>query len=243
MYLSHTQIEEIAKVLIDDFDKFFYDDNDEPRKMPKPTPIDQFAEEYLGLEVSFRRLSSDGSLCGITAYSDTEYISEESGETITIPLKQNQVLLDSSFSDPSQVRKLCGKRRFTLAHECAHQVLFQMESDEGKLACRKQYSERRAYSLRDLKTREDWNEWQANALGAAILLPQSELDFAVWRFAQDRILTNYEGYYTREDKLSLNLMCDYFKVSKSAMVIRMRKLGYLVDRPYSEFPEQMLVRV
>ena len=243
MYLSHTQIEEIAKVLIDDFDKFFYDDNDEPRKMPKPTPIDQFAEKYLGLEVSFRRLSSDGSLCGITAYSDTEYISEESGETITIPLKQNQVLLDSSFSDPSQVRKLCGKRRFTLAHECAHQVLFQMESDEGKFACRKQYSERRAYSLRDLKTREDWNEWQANALGAAILLPQSELDFAVWRFAQDKLLTNYEGYYTRADKLSLSLMCDYFKVSKSAMVIRLRKLGYLVDRPYSEFPEQLLVRV
>ena len=101
MYLSHAQIEEIAKVLIDDFDKFFYDDNDEPQKMPRPTPIDQFAEEYLGLEVSFRRLSSDGNLCGITAYSDTEYISEESGETITIPLKQNQVLLDSSFSDPS----------------------------------------------------------------------------------------------------------------------------------------------
>ena len=49
--LSHAQIEEIAKVLIDDFDKFLYDDNDEPRKMPRPTPIDRFAEDYLGLEV------------------------------------------------------------------------------------------------------------------------------------------------------------------------------------------------
>ena len=38
---------------------------------------------------------------------------------------------------------------------------------------------RQAYSLRELKTREDWNEWQANVLGAAILMPQREIDLAV----------------------------------------------------------------
>ena len=108
-----------------------------------------------------------------------------------IPLKRNQVLLDSSFIQPGQVKKLCGKRRFTLAHECAHQILFQLESDEGKAACRKQYAARRCYSLRDLKTREDWNEWQANALGAAILMPKEEIGFAMWRFASGRKLKNY----------------------------------------------------
>lgn len=86
------------------------------------------------------------------------------------------MLLDSSFIAPGNVRKLCGKRRFTLAHECAHQILFQLETDEQKEACRKLYAERRAYSLRDLKSNEDWNEWQANALGAAILMPQQEID-------------------------------------------------------------------
>ena len=34
-------------------------------------------------------------------------------------------------------------------------------------------------SLRELKTREDWNEWQANVLGAAILMPQREIDLAL----------------------------------------------------------------
>ncbi len=37
--------------------------------------------------------------------------------------------MDASFIQPGQVYKLCGKRRFTLAHECAHQILFQMESE------------------------------------------------------------------------------------------------------------------
>ena len=36
-----------------------------------PTPIDQFAKNYLGLRVSFARLSPDGSICGVTAYADT----------------------------------------------------------------------------------------------------------------------------------------------------------------------------
>ena len=32
-----------------------------------PTPIDQLTKNYLGLRVSFARLSPDGSICGVTA--------------------------------------------------------------------------------------------------------------------------------------------------------------------------------
>ena len=184
MILSHDDIEEIAAATISDFNDFFYKGGiPAMRTMPISTPIDQFASDYLKLHVSFTHLSSDGSFCGARMTAST------------IPLKRNQVLLDSSFIQPGQVKKLCGKRRFTLAHECAHQILFQLESDEGKAACRKRYSTRRSYSLRDLKTREDWNEWQANVLGAAILMPREEIDFAIWRFAPGRKLKNYSGWF------------------------------------------------
>ena len=106
MILSHAQIEDIAAATTKDFNKFFYRESEhQKRDMPRGTPIDQFASLYLGLDVSFTRLSSDGSLCGVTAYSDTEYIVETDGITKTIPLKRNQVLLDSSFIEPGQVRK------------------------------------------------------------------------------------------------------------------------------------------
>lgn len=172
MILSHKQIEEIAAAVTKDFNEFFFGKEADEVRIARATPIDQLAKDYLGLNVSFARLSSDGSICGLTAYADTEYITEEMGIKRTIPLKRNQVLLDESFMKPGQVRQLCGKRRFTLAHECAHQILFQMESDEVKDACEKKYAARTAYSLRDLKTREDWNEWQANVLGASILMPK-----------------------------------------------------------------------
>lgn len=116
MILSHAKIEEIAAAVIKDFNLFFFGEKaSEARSMPQGTPIDQFASEYLRLKISFEKLSVDGSLCGLTAYEDTEYAIEENGVSRTISLKRNQVLLDSSFIAPGDVRKLCGKRRFTLS--------------------------------------------------------------------------------------------------------------------------------
>lgn len=137
-----------------------------------------------------------------------------------------QVLLDSSFIAPGDVRKLCGKRRFTLAHECAHQLLFHLESEDTKAACRKLYAERRTYSLRDLKSNEDWNEWQANVLGAAILMPQEEVELAMWRFASMNPIQNFEGWLLQRDKMIVNMMCETFGVSKAALLIRLRHLRY-----------------
>ncbi len=82
-----------------------------------------------------------------------------------------------------------------------------MESEESQQKCRESYSERRSYSLRDLKSREDWNEWQANALGAALLMPQAEIKRAMWLFAQCRTLISYEGRFSYADKLALSLLC------------------------------------
>lgn len=242
MILSQKNIEEIAAAVTKDFNEFYFGcSSEDTRRMARGTPIDQFAKEYLGMIVSFARLSSDGSICGLTAYADTEYITEEMGVKRVIPLRKNQILMDASFIQPGQVYKLCGKRRFTLAHECAHQILFQMESETVRSSCTQKYSARTAYSLRDLKTREGWNEWQANVLGAAILMPQKEIDLAMWYFAGGKKLINYEGVFAYRDKLSLTMLCQQLAVSKSAAVIRLRQLGYIEDRPYQEYSDPLEV--
>ena len=74
MILSHMQIEEIAAAVTKDFNEFFFGkDDDNERLTAQATPIDQFAKDYLGLSVSFAHLSSDGSLCGLTAYDEDYY--------------------------------------------------------------------------------------------------------------------------------------------------------------------------
>lgn len=242
MILSHTQIEEIAAAVTKDFNEFFFGKHAAfETYYAHATPIDQLAGDYLGLRVSFAHLSDDGSICGLTAYTDTEYASTCRGITRLIPLKANEVLLDSSFMEPGQVKARCGKRRFTLAHECAHQLLFQMESDEAQRSHKEAYSPRTAYSLRDLKTREDWNEWQANALGAALLMPQREIDRAMRYLTQGRKLINYGGCFDYGDRMTLSQLCQTLGVSKSAAVIRLRQMGYLEDRPYEEYTDPLEV--
>lgn len=241
MILTHKQLEEIAAAVTKDFNEFFFGKETEEARAVRATPIDQFARDYLGLDVSFASLSDDGSICGLTAYADTEYITEEKGIKRIIPLKQNQVLLDLSFITPGKVRELCGKRRFTLAHECAHQILYSMEDDNSKMACRRKYAARTAYSLRDLKTREDWNEWQANVVGAAILMPQKEMDLAMKYFGGNKKLISYEGRFSSRDRMTLNLICNQLGVSRSAVVIRLRHLGYIEERPYHEYVDPLEV--
>ena len=201
MILSHKEIEEIAAAVTKDFNEFFFGPDTDGRRLPRGTPIDQFAREYLGLNVSFAYLSEDGSICGLTAYTDTEYIVEDRGFQRKIPLHRNEVLMDRNFIEPA----------------------------------------RTAYSLRELKTREDWNEWQANVLGAAILMPQREIDLAVAYYARGRKLVSYDGTYAYWDKVALDMICQQFGVSKTAAVIRLRQLGHLETRPYSEYNDPLEV--
>ncbi len=72
-------------------------------------------------------------------------------------------------------------------------------------------------------------------------MPQSEIDFAIWRVEPNHTFTNYDGYFNYRDRQALRIICDFFKVSKSALVIRLRQLGYLIDRPYSEYSDPLEV--
>ena len=244
MILSHRDIEEIAAAITRDFNySFFGAEAEIQQRRPLPTPIDQMASEYLKLEVTFAKLSADGSIMGLTAYTDTAYEIEEDGERYILPLRRNQIVLDSSFIQPGNVRRLCGKRRFTLAHECAHQILFQLEEDESKADHAGKYSERKVHTPRTLKTHEDWNEWRANALGAALLMPQAEVDRAMWYLNRGRPLVSYGDCFFDGARDCMDAFCSTFGVSKSAASIRLEQLGYLQKRDVAEYQHPLDVMV
>lgn len=157
------------------------------------------------------------------------------GQLHILPLRRNQVVLDSSFIQPGNIRKLCGKRRFTLAHECAYQILFQLESDETKAAHKRKYSERRIHTPHTLKTHEDWNEWQANVLGAAILMPQAEVDRVMWYLNGSKSVTCYGGWFYDGERACMDSFCATFGVSRMTASIRLEQLGYLRQREAAEY--------
>ncbi len=240
MILSYQDIENIAAAAMQDFNQFFYGEGYEA-DCAHATPIDQFAQDYLKLNVRIERLCTDESICGLTAYADTVLISDINGVKVPMPIKQNEVLLDIHFLQPGNVQRLCGKRRFTLAHECAHQILYQLAAQEAKAACRTMYSDKDGYMAKELKTKEDWNEWQANALGAAIILPSRDVKIAADYMTRGKRITSFFGELDRLGNMVVSEIADYFHASKKAVKIRLKRLGYIEDCTdlLSELPKEV----
>lgn len=231
MILSRLDLEAIAAAITKDFFQVYYGDElDNPNRFVLATPINAFAKDYLRLSVSYAPLSPDGSICGLTAYSDTSYMIRIDQQPYTIQLRRNQVILDMSFRNCEKNSGLFRRRRFTLAHECAHQILFQFASDDEKEMCTNAHSARSSYLPYELKTREDWNEWQANVLGAAILLPQTDVDRAMYFLTENKSLTSSADLISCQDKATLSVFCGMFGVSTPTAVRRLAELGYMEFR-------------
>ena len=232
MILSKKEIDDLADQIIQDF---------QPNcKCRFPSvDIDRLATQYLHLNVYYHTLSRDGSLLGVTAYDAVdvqlpgEGILEDTLEPVH--LERDTVLLERKFwsrrGRPSEWECLSRQRNFTLAHECAHQIIFRLENEAVKANLRNRYSERRRYDCRDLKAKEDWNEWQANTLGAALLMPKMYVDtFFAWR-RRGQPLVSYQGKYPCTDWSFLGTLASWFGVSRTTVKIRLKDLGYLIVLP------------
>ena len=132
MILSRFDLEAVASAITKDFFQVYYGDEVEnPNRFVLMTPMNALAKDYLGLRVSYAPLSPDGSICGLTAYSDMSYTIRIDQQPYAIQLKRNQVILDTCFHNCERNSGLFRRRRFTLAHECAHQILFQLPYVSG----------------------------------------------------------------------------------------------------------------
>jgi hypothetical protein len=190
-----------------------------------PLDVDRLATSYLGLGMLYISLSGERDILGLTTYSNVDV--DLGNRVLHIP--SNTCVIDSQLFEKSRTDKPTRMRlRFTLAHECAHQILYRMEPPSPNHYARLQSN--RAYSFRELKSSEDWNEWQANALAAALLMSPNAV-----REAQQERLTRFGRFLNRPDMDALNRLTDKFQVSNQAMLIRLQQLGLLEQRAEFEY--------
>ena len=225
MILSRQDIDQIAEQILLDFQPH-------PKGQFPKTDIDGLAKQYLCLHIWYQTLSADGNLLGVTAY-DAVIVQVEQNRTLY--LERDAVLLERYFLNrrgtPNQRDVLERRRAFTLAHECSHQIIFRMESTAVKEKLRKRYSGCHRFNCRELKTHEDWNEWQADTLGAALLMPRMYIQSYFAKYQKNQPLISYGGKYAARERLALTHLMSFFGVSKSALEIRLKGLGYLIVLP------------
>lgn len=227
-YLSRADLERIAGTVVNRYYKLF------PQMGPLPAPVEPetLAKKVFGLEVSYLPLSADGSVLGMACFQDVEIrLSSGDGTTQQMHFTGQDIVIDDSLLEESQT----GRRNFTAAHEIAHHALVRLYPEEYRdlLNCRTHILYRHKSRVRN------WEEWQADTMAAAILMPPSVLRQCMMVFGLgDRLDMLSSVCRARE----YDCFCDiakYMGVSKKALAIRMKRLG-LLGADYLENPYEPL---
>lgn len=195
-----------------------------------PFDVDGFAGEYLGLGVVHQKLSDDGHILGLTTYKGTKLALSLAGGSILLSVPEDTILLEKELLK----RQNRGRRRFTLAHECAHQILARIEEERTGISFRRTLNPDKTYSLRELQKARGWSEWQANALGAVLLVPRYKLEAVFRKLYGPVAIVMYGDKFSFFDYCWIRLLAKAFDISAGAMVIRLKALGIITTRPALE---------
>ncbi|MFP3152928.1 ImmA/IrrE family metallo-endopeptidase [Lachnospiraceae bacterium ZAX-1] len=222
--LAPSDIERIAETLVRDFYKHGY---------PEFAPIDieRFATEYCGFALKYEKLSDSGRVLGVTSCRDTSLKLPRNGNMDIVMLPKKTLLIEQSLSENSRLR---GRQRFSIAHECAHQLLFDIQKHKVQLCYRSYFNSENQHTLAQIKKLNAPDEYNANQLGAALLMPYGLMELVMYRFHPQGRLMLYGDYMTKTDKRMLCDIAAFLGVSKQALTIRLKELNMVDIRPQGD---------
>ena len=200
----------------------------------EPVGISSIAEEHLGLTLKYQNLSPNGEISGLVTFGDTEYdCYDRMFRPVKLEIADGTILIDVSLSKEISYPR----RRYTIAHEVSHRLLhrsyrspsnkqFSFRGKHGALiACRAGNIER-PYDDGGTKTDPEWEEWQADALAAAILMPKDTFGPLAETMIHSRTGTRFLSQATpREIRQDIiKRIAGAFVVSHRATEIRLKHL-------------------
>lgn len=216
----------VDKDQLDNFgEQFVADFCSKAMRVPSEIDIDRFAVRYLGMEQDFQHLSHCGCYLGMTVFNDTDEVpiyNPENNRAEFISAKAGTLIIDNHLLEPNKEHRY----RFTVGHEGSHHILhtayFGYDPDQlsffnsraPMVQCRidnKKLSQKPFENWTD----EEWMEWQANYLSAAILMPKS----MVLKLAKDAPTVSYLELIHRVSKV--------FNVSSESAAIRLKQFGLI----------------
>lgn len=228
-YRNTDKLEEIAKNYLESFDEGLL-------KTAQETKIIDFVESHLQLGFQVLPISPDGKTLGYIVFKPTEllvFIGNDK-EQKSLYIDKPTVVVDTALSDND---KTVGRFRFTCAHEAAHWILHRDVFFEGLLfdnadILTDKYDDGGQKNI----SHDKRMEWQANYLGAALLMPKvtviQEFNRIAEAVAENKKISShfdYQGYNPSFNELVINRLKDVYKVSEEAARIRLKQLGLLDD--------------
>ena len=218
-YLSRKDIEKIARDISEQ-----YKATSVPKKRFCYNVDPVTLANDLGLSIVYRNLSENGTILGLTSPNEgcITILDNKMEESIFF-LDGQTILIEGRLRNHIKNR---GRLNFTIAHEIAHQVIYRLFPEYYA------YQHRMVCDYRSPQARvKDWHEWQADSLGAAILLPEDAVRDAMFFFGLGEKMTVLSKKYSPNKFDSFCMMADFLGSSRSALSYRMEQLGLLERNP------------
>ena len=175
--------------------------------------------EMCGCEIIFVDFGDESEVLGFTAFNDMEVtVMDVCQSEISLKLSDKSIVINESLKNGC-----VGRYNFTIVHEVAHHIINKV--------CDANYS----IKYRSLPHMEkvnnrfspDYDEYMANQLAAAILMPNEFLEKVFLNVFKTR---RVERIHSLLDKIAFSKFCAIaalFGVSKEALAIRLQKKGML----------------
>lgn len=213
--LSANDIERKSDQLLSYYKKDFLD-------YVQPTPLKKianFLNDKHGIEFDFKSylgFSEDG-LRILGAFN---------------PFKK-MILVDASLEQYEE------KFNFTLAHELGHLALHRNLSINYEIEDESELTETISeigFENRNLKSEIEWVEWQANAYASSLLMPSLIFQSALIQTQKNMGIGRWGKLFVDNQPINqadfievISRLGNYFKVSKTAVEYRLRKLNLIDD--------------
>lgn len=196
---------------------------------PRPIPIRDIATKLMSLDiVETEYLSYDGSIQGAIAFTNgiIEVYDWFSEQNIGYEVKHPTIFIDADIVN-------LGRTNNTLAHECFHwwrhrnYFNYKRTHEQGlefAFRCNNRISPRGSL-LSGEWANEDKMEWQARTIAPKILMPQIAFRKKVEEIYRKLTVGNINKNAVTSSVL--DIVSEFFEVSKQSAAIRMLELGYL----------------
>ena len=205
IYMSRAELEEISEGLITAYANKF------SNRVIQSIDIEHFITEFLMLRIEYASFAEDDAgRIGFLADGATPLLVHQDGKIIPFVFPKDTIV----------------RRRFTMAHEASHHILSKMYAMPSEGRFHAEYDSERSYSKEELAQMFASVEWQADTMGASLLMPRRIIENALAKYNQSNPIKVYgDNTITSKDKAVIRRMAAYIGVSYTALVIRLRDMG------------------
>lgn len=226
-YMSRLELDELGEAFIQ---QYF---SKHPSKAKGYVDIDNFISDYLGLTIQYLPFAeNDMGKLAFLADGRTPLLVYQYDNVVPCILPKNTIAISTTIIDEKE-RNRC---RFAKAHEASHFILSRVNKRDYCAQFYNDFSGADSYGSEELFNILNADEWQANALGSAILMPKFLIQRALAKYNNSRPIKYYgSATLTTQDKAKIKAMANELRVSLIALTIRLKDLQLLEYHDMGEY--------